>query len=673
MKKKFDVRQRFYFYWGIIGLCFFGVGIYFNYVTSFKFEKLFLSERAVLFFIYLVGALLIWLGGLWQGYRSHWLLDPTILLKKIPKSIRYLAAFFLLLTPTLLSLYITVNQGLLPYLVRFALLFSCVILATVFIFPTESFKRYLQHFLMLGLLAGAIYSGNRYFNQVSSYPFSLGWSEGNRIWDYSILFGSYRYINGASSDIYAFIDKGRAFVWGFPFIFPDLSIFWFRIYDALVKIIPFIILGISIIWVKKEGLGLWGKIIFGLWTFMFLLQGPIHPPLIFVAIFTYVAVRQKNLALSFIMVMLAGYGAVISRFSWAYAPGLWAGMLSLIQIDNPKFKISEWKKLFRPISLGIAGFIGGQYFPSIINIIKTKGVQGLGSIPFINSQVGTNSFNQTFLWDRLWPNPTYDPGIVLGIILTTGPLVILLILMIKNKHWKLNRMQVLGILFPSLAFLGVGLVASVKIGGGGDLHNLDMFLITMVFLAAFIWPKLWKKLFGEEGLSQPGGLLLFSILVFLMPIFWTLRSGNPLSGMISNERAETVLSAIQEHVDEAQSKGGKVLFMDQRQLLTFEIIEGVVLYDEYEKKVLIDNAFSKDEEYFQQFYDDLESHKYNLIVTEKLYFQMKNDDIFSSENNAWVQWVAIPMSEYYCIIILVDNMDFQLMIPGNDCDEATHY
>jgi hypothetical protein len=30
--------------------------------------------------------------------------------------------------------------------------------------------------------------GGRLLKPVTSYPFSLGWSDGNRLWDYSILF-----------------------------------------------------------------------------------------------------------------------------------------------------------------------------------------------------------------------------------------------------------------------------------------------------------------------------------------------------------------------------------------------------------------------------------------------------------------------------------------------------
>ena len=47
----------------------------------------------------------------------------------------------------------------------------------------------------------------------------------------------------------------------------------------------------------------------------------------------------------------------------------------------------------------------------------------------------------------------------------------------------------MAISLPLVAFLVVGLTASIKIGGGGDLHNLDMFLLGLFFGAVVVWHK----------------------------------------------------------------------------------------------------------------------------------------------------------------------------------------
>ena len=65
-----------------------------------------------------------------------------------------------------------------------------------------------------------------------------------------------------------------------------------------------------------------------------------------------------------------------------------------------------------------------------------------------------------------------------------------------------------GVLTPAaaLAFLVVGLVASVKIGGGGDLHNMDMFLIGLLFTSALAWQN------GGSDWIQNGKMILHHIL-----------------------------------------------------------------------------------------------------------------------------------------------------------------
>ena len=94
--------------------------------------------------------------------------------------------------------------------------------------------------------------------------------------------------------------------------------------------------------------------------------------------------------------------------------------------------------------------------------------------------------DQPLLWYRLFPNATYGYGILIGLLIAVGPLIIILFFLAAND-WKLNLLQKLSILLPLSAFLVVGLIVSTKIGGGGDLHNMDMFLIALMFSAALAW------------------------------------------------------------------------------------------------------------------------------------------------------------------------------------------
>ena len=75
------------------------------------------------------------------------------------------------------------------------------------------------------------------------------------------------------------------------------------------------------------------------------------------------------------------------------------------------------------------------------------------------------------------------------------------------------------------------------------------------------------------------------------------------------------LAIIQRKIDRA---GGNVLFIDQRQLLTFGFVHDVPLIVDYDKKVLIERALSSNREYYETFYKDLENHRFPLIITQPL-------------------------------------------------------
>jgi hypothetical protein len=126
-------------------------------------------------------------------------------------------------------------------------------------------------------------------------------------------------------------------------------------------------------------------------------------------------------------------------------------------------------------------------------------------------------------------------------------------------------------------------------------------------------------------------------------------------------------------VDLAKARG-EVLFMDQRQLLTFGYVPNVPLISEYEKKRLMNEALSGDAAFFASFYEDLRSARFELIVTEPLFTPIKDEDyVFGEENNAWVTWVSKPVLCYYEAIEWLVEVRVQLLIPRAgepDCSSA---
>ena len=146
---------------------------------------------------------------------------------------------------------------------------------------------------------------------------------------------------------------------------------------------------------------------------------------------------------------------------------------------------------------------------------------------------------------------------------------------------------------------------------------------------------------------------------------------NPLPDTLPSEYdTQEALKSIRQAATHAASKGN-VLFMDQRQLLTFGFIKGVPLLPEYDKKVLIDKAMSADAQYFEGFYKDLASHRFSLIITSPLNRRLNDiENQFSEENNAWVKWVARPLLCYYQPLETYKKVDVQLLVPNQDLSDC---
>ncbi|MHC1783285.1 MAG: hypothetical protein AB9891_11140 [Anaerolineaceae bacterium] len=107
---------------------------------------------------------------------------------------------------------------------------------------------------------------------------------------------------------------------------PNLDIFGFRLWSALVWILPPLILGACCVVGRPSNGKKWiGQVGFILWTYLFLAQEPIYPPLVLSAALVVVAIRQRNWVVAMISIALAAYYCQISRWTWTYAPGLWAG------------------------------------------------------------------------------------------------------------------------------------------------------------------------------------------------------------------------------------------------------------------------------------------------------------------------------------------------------------
>ncbi len=174
---------------------------------------------------------------------------PTVILKLSPVRqkmgvLRWLLAVLLAVAISWLFLYskwsFTLNGAWLRafvYLAGFG--------AIAWLLTTQPQQNYsFEGLLKSGIIFGSVFIFASECQTAVSYPFSLSWSEGNRIWDYSVLYGRRLYDYPQGSPIPAYIDTGRQSLWGLPFLLPKVSIFTVRLWNALVFTLPYFLLGL---------------------------------------------------------------------------------------------------------------------------------------------------------------------------------------------------------------------------------------------------------------------------------------------------------------------------------------------------------------------------------------------------------------------------------------------
>ncbi len=577
-----------------------------------------------------------------------------------------------LLPPLLVSyLFIYTKWGVVIYGPYLRSLFYLMALAISAWLATPGRERAFDwsSLLAAGVLLGSVFAVALALQNVVTYPFSLSWSEGNRLWDYSIMYGQRLYNYPANKPLSALTGVTRISLWGLPFLFGSVSIQFMRLWDAVLFTLPYALLGWMLFYDRRERMGVW--LFMGLWSLLFLNQGPIYAPLILAAILV-AAARRTPLWLGMLLVGLAGYYARDGRYTWMFAPGIWAGVCALVEgwpVDargigrawTRGLALRRNTPLWSAILLGGAGLVGGYFIPEVIKPFILS-LQGNAVRPSVVSMEGLSATvgRQPLLWDRLWPNSTYNLGIVFGLLLAAGPLAAVLAYFSVSRRWRLNVLQKLALVGSLAAFLVVGLIVSVKIGGGSNLHNVDMFLIGLLFALALAWRaglRDWVLAPGRQGL-----LALLTLFAVLYP-----ASQNML---IARQRVlpgaaqvNDALTNVRRAVDSA-SKKGEVLFMDQRQLLTFGYVDKVPLVPEYEKKLVMDNAMAEDAVYFDAFYKDLAAHRFPLIVSEPLQVRYQGESYqFGNENDAWVKWVSIPLLCYYEPFETQSKIGVQLLKP----------
>jgi len=568
--------------------------------------------------------------------------------QRLPDNARWIAGLFLLVSVTGFTLFLKLTfLSFLVWVGWFRVLvfwyFSLIGLLAL-----KSIRRdapWLTTLLSVAICQAAFHLLLAYWTRVTDYPFAMGWSETSRFY-YPSLF--------LAETVY-----GRDYAW--PILHPTLHLLLAPpyLFDAPLLVhrfwqvaIRYILVG-AIVPVLLKRLFIQGaatRWLVGLWIFLFLFMGPIYFHLAIPVILLLWGFSQQDDRRTWIAVILASIWCGWSRVNWYPMPGMIAAVLYLMEVPiNGK---NVWQYLLKPTLWFVTGMLIA--FASQWVYIALSGVP--------DSSHFYTSFTSNLLWYRLMPNASYFLGILPASILASLPLWLGMYLVISSRKGDWHPMR-LTLIFVALFVLFVGgLVVSVKIGGGANLHNMDAYLSMLLIVFVYLIFARYRCENGE--LAQPVAIpWLLALALIIMPAWSYLQFGIDFKSY-DPVRTEKIMARLQQKVDEVNAQGGEVLFITQRHLISMNMLKNVTLVPEYEREDLMEMVMADNLGYLARFRDDIGNQRFALIIVDPL-----NDTImrrtrgFSEENNAWVRRVVVPILCNYSQEVAYPLHEIALYVP----------
>jgi hypothetical protein len=507
------------------------------------------------------------------------------------------------------------------------------------------------------VLLGVVYEVWVRFNAVTTYPLSMGWSEGSRYYYASLYFS--RWIYGEPLPLPT-LHPSRYLLQSIAFLIPGLDVTAHRFWQFLLWIV--LTAGAAIALARRafpfqERAAQW---LFAGWAFLFFLRVGVYYHLQVMVILPLLFVRRDRPGQSLIAITLASIWAGISRVNWFPVPALIA--IAIYLLETPLQKSSD----SQPITFrDIRNYLAPPALWTVAGLASALAAQAAyiflsGNVN--NADAFASSFVSDLLWYRLWPNANHYMGILPAILLISAPLLATLLL--AARRWgSLHLVRWLGFfLMTGVLFLG-SLVVSVKIGGGGDLHNMDAYAILLAIIAAYF--------VGGRVQSESGAGLLrvrlwpaltvavLTPLAFLIPLLFPYPQYDESRNQAAHQE---LVRAVKE-----AARNGPVLFINERQLVTFGDAD-VPLVADYEAVTLMEMAMSNNQPYLNQFYRDLEEHRFAAIVAAKQNLAIKDEGPAVEENNVWNSRVSPYILCHYDPVITVEPQGnrIEVYIPAAD-------
>jgi hypothetical protein len=526
--------------------------------------------------------------------------------------------------------------------------------------PSQSWSAAL---LLSTLGYGAAYKIASFIPDVSTYPFTLDWSEGSRYYYASLWLSKQVYGQFIPPSV---LHASRYLLQAIPFLLPNSPIWFNRFWQVFLWVITSSLTS----WLLVRRLALSGRnkplvitLSMALWGFLYLFQGPIYYHLLFMVILILWGFDSNHFWRTLILVLIASLWAGISRVNWLPVPGLLASALYLMEVKVKGKPL--WIYLLPPAVWVLTGTGLAYASQQAYQLWSGNPLAWFGS-----------SFTSDLLWYRLLPNHTFPLGILPSAFLVSLPLIGLMGLRLNNRWREFHFIRLLGLAAILLVLFVGGVIVSVKIGGGSNLHNLDAYLTLLLVIGSYILfnrflpdqPDQLDKIVQNQLSPTPNNLsgLIEGIFIagaLVIPVYFTLSTGGQLPKR-DFPAAQAALQTINTATQQAVNQGGEVLFISQRHLLTFNYIHNIPLVPEDELVFLMEMAMSDNTAYMNAFHADISKQRFAMIVSEPQVIQYQGrNHIFGEENDAWVTRISEPVLCYYEPSIKLDSVGLVLYTP----------
>ncbi len=603
--------------------------------------------------------------------------------------------------------------------VRLSSFWAAVAVASLFLMaadadkPQNRQKGWGTSLAVSSLSSACLYLVLSYLPEITNYPFTLTWSEASRYYYASLYFSERIYGVHATPTV---LHPSRYLLQAIPFLIPSSSILLHRAWQVLLWILLPTIVGYVLARRLQITSSLQSWLLIG-FVVLFLMVGPVYyhllvPVVLVLAgfqtaqapgtwLFSKNRLGTRRFFISVLVVLAASAWAGISRVNWYPVPGCLAAVLILL--EEPIYSsVKPANQSYKSIWIYLLRLAGWVIFGTGIAFVSQMGyILWSGN----SAERFTTSFTSDLLWHRLLPNNTYPPGLVLAIAIVSLPLIIMVFSRLfvsqpGQPTWReYHFLRLLGLAGILLVFFTGGMVVSVKIGGGSNLHNLDAFMTFLLLISAYFYygrvaadaahpaantlaeaahPVDPETSFDEHPVSKSGqGLLLRQLLgcflsaniglglALFVSASSTIITRTPVFSFPDPQETAENLNELATPIHKALQNGGEVLFIGNRQLLTFRYFD-LPLVADYERVFLMEAAMANDEIYLDRFHQELAEKKFALIISEPLSTSLKKPkDDFGAENNAWVNNVSRYILCYYTPIKTLRTIQMQILTPAS--------